>query len=93
MEKDNATTREGRLLDGFIALMLESEFDKNTRTEGWVEMKNSNPKYLQWAITMCDTTEDEFRRGLLLGNLVYGPKRLGTFSCLNIFEIKLWQEI
>ncbi|CAI9758001.1 unnamed protein product [Fraxinus pennsylvanica] len=89
LEEDSATTRKGRLSDGFIALMVETELDDNTRIGGWVEMKNSNPRYLQWAATMSDTPEDEFGWGLSLGGLVRGPKDWEHFQVETFLKLKL----
>ncbi|KAI3464801.1 hypothetical protein Pfo_021464 [Paulownia fortunei] len=80
VEEDSPTSRERRNLDGSIALMLNSELDESTRIGGWIETKNSNPRYLQWAVTMCDIPEDEFGWGLTLGGLVQGPKHLEHFQ-------------
>lgn len=89
VEEDSATTRKGRVSDGFIALMVETELEDNTRIGGWVEMKNSNPKYLQWAATMSDTPEDEFGWGLSLGGLVRGPKDWEHFQVETFLKLKL----
>ncbi|KAF5747190.1 hypothetical protein HS088_TW06G01371 [Tripterygium wilfordii] len=59
---------------GSVALRLESEFDENTRIEGWIEMKDSNPKNLQWAVTMTDDSEDEFGWGMSFSGMLEGPK-------------------
>ncbi|XP_022844284.1 uncharacterized protein LOC111367571 isoform X2 [Olea europaea var. sylvestris] len=89
VEEDSSTTRKGRASDGFIALMLETELDDNTRIGGWVEMKNSNPRYLQWAVTMSDTSEDELGWGLSLGGLVRGPKDWEHFQVETFLKVKL----
>ncbi|KAL2523636.1 hypothetical protein Adt_08690 [Abeliophyllum distichum] len=87
MEEESATTGKGRMLDGSIALMFESERDENTRIGGWIEMKSSNPRYLQWAVTMSDTPEDEFGWGLSLGGLVQGPKNWDHFQVETFLKV------
>lgn len=88
VEEDSPTSRERRNLDGSIALMLNSELDDSTRIGGWIETKNSNPRYLQWAVTMSDTPEDEFGWGLTLGGLVQGPKSLEHFQVETFLNLK-----
>lgn len=68
------------LLDGSIALMLESELDESTRIGGWVEMKQSNTRHLQWAVSMSDTPADEIGWGLSMGGLVQGPRSWDHFQ-------------
>ncbi|KAL5724710.1 hypothetical protein ACHQM5_007934 [Ranunculus cassubicifolius] len=58
---------------GSMGLILESELDESTRAGGWVEVKNSNPRCLQWAVSMSDTPEDEIGWGVSLGGIVQGP--------------------
>lgn len=74
------TYREGELLDGSIALMLEAELDESTRIGGWIEMKQSNSRNLQWAVSMSDTPEDDFGWGLSMGGLVQGPRSWDHFQ-------------
>ncbi|KAG8377956.1 hypothetical protein BUALT_Bualt08G0087700 [Buddleja alternifolia] len=88
MVEDSPMSSEIRISDGSIALTLNSEIDDSTRIGGWIETKNSNPRYLQWAVTMCDTPEDELGWGLTLGGLLQGPKnwehfQVETFLNLN----------
>ncbi|CAH2050335.1 unnamed protein product [Thlaspi arvense] len=65
---------------GSIALMLESELDESARIGGWLEMKRSNAKCLQWAVSMRDTPEDDFGWGLSLGGSMQGPKSWEHFQ-------------
>lgn len=74
------TSRKDAVLDGSMALMLESQLDESTRIGGWIEMKKSHPKNLQWAVTMSDTPEDDFGWGLSLGGLVQGPRNCEHFQ-------------
>nr|GLL23233.1 uncharacterized protein LOC109187207 isoform X1 [Ipomoea trifida] len=74
------TIRKDSVLDGSMALMLESQLDESTRIGGWIEMKKSHPKTLQWAITMSDIPEDDFGWGLSLGGLVQGPTNCEHFQ-------------
>ncbi|KAL3339093.1 hypothetical protein AABB24_027959 [Solanum stoloniferum] len=75
-----ASLVENRFLDGSLAMTLESELDESTKIGGWVEIKRSNPKYLQWAVTMSDTSEDDFGWGLSLGGLLQGPRNWDHFQ-------------
>ena len=36
---------------GSIALMLESELDEITKIGGWIQMRESHPGHLEWAVT------------------------------------------
>lgn len=74
------TNAEENMSSGSIALTLETELDDSTKIGGWIEMKNSNPKHLQWAVTMADTPDDDFGWGLSLGGLVQGPKSWDHFQ-------------
>ncbi|OVA01073.1 hypothetical protein BVC80_8811g11 [Macleaya cordata] len=66
MTRNNA--EEENTGGGSIAVMVESELDESTRIGGWIEMQNSSPRYLKWAVTMSDTPEDELVGwGLSLG--------------------------
>ncbi|XP_073052856.1 uncharacterized protein [Primulina eburnea] len=78
--EDSPTSQEGHLSDGSIALMVNSELDENTRIGGWIETKNSDPRYFQWAVTMCDTPEDEFGWGLTLGGSLQDRKSWDHFQ-------------
>ncbi|GFP99578.1 hypothetical protein PHJA_002101900 [Phtheirospermum japonicum] len=71
---------ERRNLGGSLALMLNTELEEGTRIGGWIETRNSDPRQLQWAVTMCDAPEDEFGWGLSLGGLLQGPKSLEHFQ-------------
>ncbi|CAK9143849.1 unnamed protein product [Ilex paraguariensis] len=85
--------REGDVLAGSIALMLESELDESTRIGGWVEMKKSNPRCLQWAVNMSDTPEDDFGWGLSLGGLVQGPRSWDHFQVETFLKFKVGKRL
>ncbi|XP_008445322.1 uncharacterized protein LOC103488388 [Cucumis melo] len=54
-----------------IALLLESELDEVTRIGGWVELSQSNSKYLQWAVSMSDNnSEDALGWGMSLSGIL-----------------------
>ncbi|KAF6153279.1 hypothetical protein GIB67_003469 [Kingdonia uniflora] len=69
--------------DTSVALMLESELDDSTRLKGWIEMQNSTPRCLQWAVTMSDTPEDQLGWGLSLGG-TWDRFQVEAFLKLNI---------
>ncbi|KAL8514790.1 hypothetical protein ACS0TY_013754 [Phlomoides rotata] len=70
-----------------IALMFNSELDDSAKIGGWIETRNSDPRYLQWAFTMSDTPEDELGWGLSLGGVLQGPKRLEHFQVETFFNL------
>uniref|UniRef100_A0A5B7AXJ2 Uncharacterized protein n=1 Tax=Davidia involucrata TaxID=16924 RepID=A0A5B7AXJ2_DAVIN len=80
---------EDNVVAGSIALMMESELDESTRIGGWLEMKNSDPKYLQWAATMSDTPEDDFGWGLSLGGSIQGPTSWDHFQVETFLKFNL----
>ncbi|GAB4832953.1 hypothetical protein Ancab_006973 [Ancistrocladus abbreviatus] len=67
---------EACLSSGSVALMLESELDESMSIRGSVQLKNSDPRNLQWAVTMSDSPEDEMGWGLSLSGMIQD-----TMSC------------
>ncbi|TYG64064.1 hypothetical protein ES288_D06G079000v1 [Gossypium darwinii] len=63
---------------GSVALMLESELDEYQRLGGWIEMKQTNPKILQWAVNLTDTSED-----------VFGPRNWDHFQVESYVKLNL----
>ncbi|KAJ8439805.1 hypothetical protein Cgig2_029065 [Carnegiea gigantea] len=61
------TSSEANVPAGSVAMMLESELDERTRVQGWVQMKNTNPRHLQWAVSMSDFPEEDIGWALSLG--------------------------
>ncbi|CAN4089940.1 unnamed protein product [Withania somnifera] len=88
-EHSETSMEETGLLDGSIATMLDSKLGESTRVGGWVEMKRSNPKYLQWGVTMSDTPEDDFGWGLNLGGLLQGPRNWDHFQVESFLNFNL----
>ncbi|OIT01966.1 PREDICTED: uncharacterized protein LOC109226785 [Nicotiana attenuata] len=84
-----APLEENGLLDGSIAITLESQRVESTRIGGWVEMKRSNPKYLQWAVNVSDTPEDDFGWGFSLGGLMQGPRSWEHFQVESFINFNL----
>lgn len=78
--REVAILERENLMDGSIAMMLESELDESTKISGWIEMKQSNAKYLQWALNVYDTPENDFGWGLSMGGLVQGPRSWDHFQ-------------
>ncbi|XVF88572.1 hypothetical protein PTKIN_Ptkin19aG0061400 [Pterospermum kingtungense] len=65
---------------GSIALKLESELDEYKRLAGWVEMKQANPKHLQWAVNLSDISEDVYGWGMTLGGIIESPRNWDHFQ-------------
>ncbi|XP_019068871.1 uncharacterized protein [Solanum lycopersicum] len=80
---------ENSALDGYHAMTLESEVYESTKIGGWVEMKRSNPKHLQWAVTMSDTSKDDFGWGLSLGGLQQGRRNYDRFQIESFLNFKV----
>ncbi|KAM5565192.1 hypothetical protein ABKV19_019287 [Rosa sericea] len=80
---------------GSIALMLESEIDEITKIGGWIEMKHSNPKNLEWAVTVSDDSEDSFGWGVSLnGGLgVEGPQSWNHFQVESYLKLNLGKRL
>jgi hypothetical protein len=74
---------------GSIALMLESELDEITRIKGWIEMHKSNPKHLQWAVTVSDDSEDSFGWGISLSGMVGDPTNRDRFQAESYLKLNL----
>lgn len=76
-----------------IAVMLESELDESTRVRGWLQMKNENPKHLQWSVSMSDFPEDEIGWGLSLGGTIQGPKGWDHFQVEAFLKFNLGKRL
>ncbi|MBA0747500.1 hypothetical protein Gogos_004411 [Gossypium gossypioides] len=74
---------------GSVALMLESELDEYQRLGGWIEMKQTNPKILQWAVNLSDTSEDVFGWGVSVGGFVEGPRNWDHFQVESYVKLNL----
>ncbi|KAL7155523.1 hypothetical protein ABFS83_03G080400 [Erythranthe nasuta] len=88
-EEDSPTSGERRESDGSIAVMMNREFDENSRIGGWIETKNSNPRNVQWAVTMRDTPEDELGWGLTLGGSGQCLQNLQHFQIESFFNFNV----
>lgn len=84
-----ASSQEITSRTGYIALKLESELDESTRIGGWIEMKNSNPKHLQWAINAFDDAEDEFGWGLCLSGVFVDPTSHGRLQAESYVKLNI----
>lgn len=78
---------------GSVAVMLESELDESTRVRGWVQMRNNDPKHLQWAVSMSDSPEDEIGWGLSLGGLIQGPMNWDHFQVEAFLKFNLGKRL
>ncbi|XP_062163149.1 uncharacterized protein LOC133870113 [Alnus glutinosa] len=74
---------------GSVALMLESELDEITRIEGWIEMHKSNPKQLQWAVTVSDDSEDYLGWGLSLSGMIGDPTNRDRLQAESYLKLNL----
>ncbi|KAA3477037.1 GDSL esterase/lipase [Gossypium australe] len=74
---------------GSVALMLESELDEYQRLGGWIEMKQTNPEILQWAVNLSDTSEDVFGWGVSVGGVVEGPRNWDLFQVESYVKLNL----
>ncbi|KAB1204054.1 hypothetical protein CJ030_MR8G028333 [Morella rubra] len=74
---------------GSVALMLEAELDEVTRIGGWIEMQKSNPKCLQWAVTMSDDSEDSFGWGMSLSGILGCPTSGDHFQVESYLKLNL----
>ncbi|KAG6776605.1 hypothetical protein POTOM_020126 [Populus tomentosa] len=84
-----ASSQEITSRTGYIALKLESELDESTRIGGWIEMKNSNPKHLQWALNAFDDAEDEFGWGLCLSGVFVDPTSHGRLQAESYVKLNI----
>ncbi|XP_008221226.1 PREDICTED: uncharacterized protein LOC103321216 [Prunus mume] len=74
---------------GSIALMLESEVDEMTKIGGWIEMKQSNPRHLEWAVSVSDDSEDSVGWGMNLSGILGGPNLLDRFQIESYMKLNL----
>ncbi|WRX31583.1 WD40 repeat - like 10 [Theobroma cacao] len=74
---------------GSIALKLESELDEYKRLAGWIEMKQTNSKHLQWAVNLTDFSEDVFGWGMSLGGIVEVPGNWDKFQIESYIKFNL----
>ncbi|CAM8983470.1 unnamed protein product [Rhodiola kirilowii] len=82
LSSPTATETDDSISHGSIALSLESQLDECSRIGGWIEMQNSNPKHLQWAVSLSDTPENEMGWGLRIGGTA------GNHSIWDRFQIE-----
>lgn len=83
------TSLQGNASTGSIALMLESEIDEFTKIGGWVETKNSNLKYLKWAVSVSDDSEDSFGWGIRFSGMNEGPNSFDHFQVESYLKLNL----
>ncbi|KAF3446809.1 hypothetical protein FNV43_RR11989 [Rhamnella rubrinervis] len=74
------TNSQGNATTGSIALMLESEIDEIPKVGCWIEMEKSNPRYLQWAVSMSDDSEDSLGWGMRFSGTIESPTDLNLFG-------------
>ncbi|PON73419.1 GDSL esterase/lipase [Parasponia andersonii] len=83
------TSSRGNVPTGSIALMLESEIDEFTKIGGWIELKNSDPKYLKWAASISDDSEELFGWGMKFGGMIEGPSNFDHFQFETYMKFNL----
>ncbi|KAL5557831.1 hypothetical protein UlMin_034042 [Ulmus minor] len=83
------TTSQGNVPNGSIALMLESEYDEMTKIGGWIELKNSDPKHLQWAVSVSDDSEDSVGWGMRLSGMIEGSSHRDHFEVESYLKLNL----
>lgn len=81
------TNSQGSASTGSIALMLESEIDEIPKIGGWIEMEKSNPKYLQWAVSMSDDSEDYLGWGMRFSGMIESPTSLDHFRVESYMKL------
>ncbi|GMI97739.1 hypothetical protein like AT1G11320 [Hibiscus trionum] len=75
--------------DGSIALKLESELDEYQRLGGWIEMKQANPRVVQWSVNLSDSSEDVFGWGVSVGGMVEGHRSLDHYQIESYVKLNL----
>ncbi|KAL9273065.1 hypothetical protein AKJ16_DCAP23025 [Drosera capensis] len=76
----SAPPLEERISTTDVAFMVESELDESMVIRGWAQMKNSDPRFVQWAVTASDSPEGELGWGLSLGGMIQGPADWDRFQ-------------
>ncbi|XP_010539093.1 PREDICTED: uncharacterized protein LOC104813224 [Tarenaya hassleriana] len=74
---------------GSIALKLDSELDEFTRLGGWIEIQNSNPKHIKWAMSVSDNSEDEVGWGMSVGGIIDGPRNQDQFQVESYLKLNI----
>ena len=83
------TVSRGNVSTGSIALMLESEVDEFTKIGGWIEMNNSDPNHLKWAVSLSDDSEDSFGWGMRFSGMNEGRKKFDHFKVESYMKLNL----
>ncbi|XP_050215216.1 uncharacterized protein LOC126666254 [Mercurialis annua] len=78
---------------GSVALKLESELDENTKIEGWVELKNSNIKQLQWGFNMFDDSADESGWGVSVSGTVENSSNWTHLQAESYLKLNLGEKL
>lgn len=69
--------------------MLESEIDEIPKIGGWIEMEKSNPKHLQWAVSLSDDSEDSLGWGMRVSGTIESPTNLDHFWVESYVKMNL----
>ncbi|KAG7020436.1 hypothetical protein SDJN02_17120 [Cucurbita argyrosperma subsp. argyrosperma] len=75
---------------GSMALLLESELDEVIRLGGWVEVRQSNPNDVQWAVSMSDNNSEEaLGWGMNLGGIHGGTSGTDHFQIESYIKLNM----
>lgn len=85
----SSTVSRKAMSRGSIALLLESELDELTRIGGWVEVSQSNPKHMQWAVSVSDNSEDALGWGMSLSGITQGPLDRSQFQVESYVKLNM----
>lgn len=83
------TNSQGNASIGSISLMLESEIDETPKVGIWIEMEKSNPKYLQWSLSMSDDSEDSLGWGMRFSGTIESPTNLDHFRVESYMKLNI----
>ncbi|KAK3423731.1 hypothetical protein EUGRSUZ_H00932 [Eucalyptus grandis] len=80
---------EGYTPSGSVAVMLESELDEDIRLGAWMEMKRSNPKHVEWAVSLSNDCNEELGWGLSLSGMSEGQSRWNRFQAESYINFNI----
>ncbi|KAI7758286.1 hypothetical protein M8C21_009645 [Ambrosia artemisiifolia] len=78
---------------GSAALVLESDLDSSTKVGGWIEMSNSDSRYLQWGVSVSDLPEDDIGWGLKVGGSADGSNIWDRYQVEAFSKVKFGEKL